>query len=93
MKTEQLSVPQILGNISQFSSTTVSFNSMTFDTLSVYTASLDNINSNTPSYSTMTNANLTSTFANSSLINVTVNFFTDSYPNETRWEILIVHFQ
>tara|TARA_B100000963_G_scaffold32444_1_gene24105 strand:- start:1655 stop:3154 length:1500 start_codon:yes stop_codon:yes gene_type:complete len=76
------------GNISQFSSATVSFNSMPLNTSATYTATLDNINGNTPANMTMTNAALAATSANSSLTDVTVNFFTDNYPGETRWEIL-----
>lgn len=76
------------GNISQFSSGTVSFNSMPLNTSATYTATLDNINNNTPANMTMTNATLTATTANTSLTDVTVNFFTDNYPGETSWEIL-----
>ena len=76
------------GNISQFSSATVSFSSMPLNTSATYTATLDNINGNTPANMTMTNATLAATSANSSLTDVTVNFFTDNYPGETRWEIL-----
>ena len=76
------------GNISQFSSGTVSFNAMPMNTASTYTATLDNINGNTPANMAMTNATLTASTANPSLTDVTVNFFTDNYPGETSWEIL-----
>ena len=55
------------GNISQFSSGTVSFNAMSMNTSSTYTATLDNINGNTPANMAMTNATLTATTANPSL--------------------------
>ena len=76
------------GNLSQFSSGTVSFNAMPLNTSATYTATLDNINGNTPANMTMTNASLTVSSANPSLTDVTVNFFTDNYPQESRWEIL-----
>ena len=76
------------GNIAQFSSGNVSFNAMAMNTSSTYTATLDNINGNTPANTAMTTATLNAITASPSGTDVTVNFFTDYYPGETSWQIL-----
>ena len=81
---ERLTTLEILA---QFSTGNVAFNAMAMNTSSTYTATLDNINGNTPANTAMTTATLNAITASPSGTDVTVNFFTDYYPGETSWQI------